>query len=111
VARNIPGLSPSHREAVMRRHGLSAEQLTAVAASANARYLALDAARQTTPPFIESADWMRLPLSGYPDFSVWQPYLDEILRHPAPDEFRAGIIFVRRSTCPDFTSLPGSIFP
>jgi putative CocE/NonD family hydrolase len=32
---------------------------------------------------------MHLPLTGYPDFSVWQPYLDEILRHPAPDEFRA----------------------
>lgn len=32
---------------------------------------------------------MRLPLTGYPDFSVCQPYLDEILSHPAPDEFRA----------------------
>src|SRR5262249_57428603 len=46
VARNIPGLSPSHREAVMRRHGMSAEDLAAFAASANARYTALDAARQ-----------------------------------------------------------------
>src|SRR6266540_3329528 len=44
VAKNIPGLSPSHREAVMRRHGMSAEELAAVAASANVRYTALDAA-------------------------------------------------------------------
>jgi putative CocE/NonD family hydrolase len=102
VARNIPGLSPSHREAVMRRHGLSAEELAAVAASANARYAALDAARQANPPFIESADWMRLPLTGYPDFSVWQPYLDEILSHPAPDAFRARHNFRATISVPGF---------
>src|ERR671931_2634258 len=79
VAKNIPGLSPSHREAVMRRHGMSAEALAAVAASAAERYARLDAARRADPPFIGSADWMRLPLTGYPDFSVWQPYLDEII--------------------------------
>jgi hypothetical protein len=89
VAGNIPGLAPSHREAVMQRFGLTAAQLAAAADSARARYTALDAARQASPPFIECADWMHLPLTGYPDFSVWQPYLDEILRHPAPDEFRA----------------------
>src|SRR3954471_7260430 len=54
VAKNIPGLSPSHREAVMRQRGMSAEELAAVAASAQARYMALDAARQANPPFIES---------------------------------------------------------
>jgi len=102
VARNIPGLSPSHREAVMRRHGMSAEELAAVAASAHARYTALDAARQANPPFIESADWMRLPLTGYPDFSVWQPYLDEILSHPAPDAFRARHNFRATITVPGF---------
>jgi putative CocE/NonD family hydrolase len=102
VARNIPGLSPSHREAVMRRYGLSAEQLAAVAASANARYLALDAARQANPPFIDSADWMHLPLIGYPDCSVWQPYLDEILSHPAPDEFRARHNFRATINVPGF---------
>jgi uncharacterized protein len=32
---------------------------------------------------------MRLPLSGYPDFVIWQPFLDEIITHPAPDAFRA----------------------
>jgi len=102
MARNIPGLSASHREAVMQRSGLSAEELAAVAASANARYLALDAARQATPPFIDSADWMRLPLTGYPDFSVWQPYLDEILSHPAPDAFRARHNFRATITVPGF---------
>src|SRR5712691_7570127 len=60
VARNIPGLSSSHREAVRQRFGLTAAQLAAVADAANARYTALDAARQATPPFIESAEWMRL---------------------------------------------------
>ncbi len=88
VAGNISGLSASHRDAMMRKHGLSAEQLVAVAASANARYVALDAAQRESPPFINSADWMHLPLMGYPDFSVWQPYLDEILSHPAPGLFR-----------------------
>jgi putative CocE/NonD family hydrolase len=89
VAGNIAGLSASHREAVARQRGLNAMQLAAVADSARARYVALDAARHNNPPFIESGEWMHLPLTGYPDFSVWQPYLDEILRHPEPDEFRA----------------------
>ena len=91
VAGNIAGLSASHREAVARQRGLSATELAAVADSARARYVALDAAGHTNPPFIESAEWMHLPLTGYPDFriSVWQPYLDEILRHPEPDDFRA----------------------
>lgn len=102
VARNIPGLSPSHREAVRQRHGLSAEELAAVAASAQARYRALEAARQADPPFIHSPDWMRLPLTGYPDFSVWQPYLDEILSHPAPDAFRARHNFRATITVPGF---------
>ncbi|MGE0821141.1 MAG: CocE/NonD family hydrolase [Candidatus Binatia bacterium] len=102
VARNIPGLSPSHRAAVMQQYGLSEEQLAAVAASAQARYAALDAARQATPPFIESPDWMHLPLTGYPDCSVWQPYLDEIISHPAPDAFRARHNFRATITVPGF---------
>jgi putative CocE/NonD family hydrolase len=102
VAKNIPGLSLSHREAVMQRHGLSTEELAAVAKSANARYTALEAARQANPPFIDSADWMRLPLAGYPDFSVWQPYLDEILSHPAPDAFRARHNFRATINVPGF---------
>src|SRR5207237_7660286 len=71
VAKNIPGLSPSHREAVRQRFGLTAAQLAAAAATAAERYTRLEAARQATPPFIESADWMRLPLTGYPDFATW----------------------------------------
>jgi len=38
VARNIPGLSHSHRETVLRRSGISAEALDAAADSAAARY-------------------------------------------------------------------------
>jgi predicted acyl esterase len=89
VAGNIAGLSASHREAVAQRFRLNATELAAIADSAGARYAALDAARRSNPPFIRSAEWMHLPLTGYPDFSILQPYLDEILCHPEPDEFRA----------------------
>ncbi|HEV2337110.1 MAG TPA: CocE/NonD family hydrolase [Stellaceae bacterium] len=89
VAKNIPGLSASHREAVLERFGISASELDAAAERAAARYTRLDAARSAEPPFIGSPDWMRLPLAGTPDFSIWQPFLDEIISHPAPDAFRA----------------------
>src|SRR5271156_3079763 len=79
VARNIPGLSSSHSAAVMRRFGVSEAELDAAAASAAARYARLDAARQADPPLIESPDWMRLPLTSYPDFATLQPFLDEII--------------------------------
>ena len=102
VARNIPGLSRSHREAVMQRFGISAAELDAAAASAAARYARLEAARQASPPFIHSPDWMRLPLSGYPDFATWQPFFDEIITHPAPDAFRAAHNFRRTIEIPGF---------
>jgi putative CocE/NonD family hydrolase len=102
VARNIPGLSQSHRDAVTRRFGLTAAELAAAAESAMARYTRLDAARETHPPFIGSADWMRLPLSRYPDFATWQPFLDEIITHPAPDPFRAAHNFRRTIEIPGF---------
>ena len=35
--------------------------------------------------------WRVIPLN-------WQPFLDEIITHPAPDDFRAPIIFASRST-------------
>ncbi len=89
IAGNIPGLSDSHRQAVMERTGRSADELADVAKSAAGRHAALMAAAAQWPPFTGSPDWMRLPLRGYPDFSVWQPYLDEIISHPAPDAFRA----------------------
>jgi uncharacterized protein len=101
VARNIPGLSQSHRAAVMRRFGIGATDLDA-AASAAARYARLDAARHADPPFVASADWMRLPLTRYPDFAIWQPFLDEIITHPAPDAFRSAHNFRRTIEIPGF---------
>ena len=43
VAKNIPGLSQSHRQSVMRRLGVSSADLDQAATSANARYARLDA--------------------------------------------------------------------
>jgi putative CocE/NonD family hydrolase len=102
VSRNIPGLSPTHRDAVRRRLGIGEQDMQAAAASAAARYTRLDAARQSDPPFIGSPDWMRLPLTGYPDFTTWQPFLDEILSHPQPDAFRARHNFRRTIDIPGF---------
>jgi len=102
VSKNIPGLSASHREAVMARFGIGAAELDRAAASAGERWNRLDAARQADPPFIHSDDWMRLPLIGYPDFATWQPFLDEIISHPAPDDFRARHNFRRTIDIPGF---------
>jgi putative CocE/NonD family hydrolase len=102
VARNIPGLSRSHRGAVMQRFGISAGELEAAAAAAAERYARLDAARDADPPFISSPDWMRLPLIRYPDFAIWQPFLDEIISHPAPDAFRQAHNFRRSIEIPGF---------
>jgi uncharacterized protein len=102
VARNIPGLSASHREAALHRFGIDSAELERTAASAAARYSRLDAARTTEPPFIDSDDWLRLPLTGYPDFATWQPFLDEIITHPGPDGFRAAHNFRRTIDIPGF---------
>src|SRR5215469_6188573 len=102
VARNIPGLSRSHREAVMQRFGIGSAELDAAAASAAACYARLDAARHGEPPFVGSSDWLRLPLTRYPDFATWQPFLDEIITHPAPDAFRARHNFRRTIDIPGF---------
>ncbi len=102
VARNIPGLSRSHREAAMRRYGVGEAELEAAAASAASRYARLDAARHADPPFVGSEDWLRLPLAGYPDFALAQPFLDDILTHPAPDAFRAAHDFRRTIDIPGF---------
>jgi uncharacterized protein len=102
VSKNIPGLSATHREAVMTRSGIDAAALDRVAASAGERWNRLDAARRADPPFIGSEDWLRLPLIGYPDFATWQPFLDEILSHPAPDAFRARHNFRRTIDIPGF---------
>ena len=102
VARNIPGLSASHREALLRRHGISAAELDAAAAAAAARCARLEAAARAEPAFVAAPDWLRLPLLGYPDFSTWQPFLDEILSHPAPDAFRAAHDFRAAIDIPGF---------
>src|SRR3984893_6712991 len=85
-----------------RRSGTSARALAGAAASAAARYERLDAARRAEPPFVGSADWLRLPLTRYPDFATWQPFLDEIISHPAPDAFRARHNFRRTIDIPGF---------
>jgi putative CocE/NonD family hydrolase len=102
VARNIPGLSASHRTAVMRRLGIGADELEMAAAAAAERYARLDQACRAEPPFIDSPDWMRLPLTRYPDFATGQPFLDEIITHPAPDGFRAAHNFRRTIDIPGF---------
>lgn len=102
VAKNIPGLSQSHRAMVMRRFGITAAALDAAAERAASRYTRLDAARGAEPPFIGSPDWMHLPLAFYPDFATWQPFLDEIISHPAPDAFRARHDFRQTIDIPGF---------
>jgi putative CocE/NonD family hydrolase len=86
----------------MHRFGIGSAELEAAAASAAARYARLDGARHGEPPFIGSSDWMRLPLTRYPDFATWQPFLDEIITHPAPDAFRARHNFRRTIDIPGF---------
>ncbi len=102
VAKNIPGLSQAHRDAVMARRGIGAEEMAAAAERAMARYTRLDAARLADPPFVNSPDWMRLPLAGTPDFVTWQPFLDEIISHPAPDDFRRSHDFRATIDIPGF---------
>jgi uncharacterized protein len=102
VAKNIPGLSQSHRESVMRRFGLSSADLDAAKIAADARYARLEAASRASPPFLDSEDWLHLPLSHYPDFSTWQPFLDEIISHPASDPFRLRHNFRRTIDIPGF---------
>jgi predicted acyl esterase len=41
-------------------------------------------------------------LAPIPEFSTWQPFLDEIISHPAPDEFRARHNFRRTIEIPGF---------
>lgn len=43
-----------------------------------------------------------IALTGYPDFSTWQPFLDEIITHPAADAFRAAHNFRRTIEIPGF---------
>jgi hypothetical protein len=38
---------------------------------------------------------MRLPLTHYPDFAIGQPFLDEIISHPAPDALKLPKLYAR----------------
>jgi len=98
VANNIPGLSASHREAIIRRNNLSGEAFEQAAATAKDNYLALDAAQ----PFTDCEQWMHLPLINSPGSSICQPYLNEILSHPEPDAFRATHDFRTSINVPGF---------
>ena len=102
VAKNIHGLSASHREAVRTRAGLSEIEMDEAATRALARYERLDAARHDVPAYTSSEDWMRLPLLDYPDFAVWQPFLNEIISHPLPDAFRTAHNFRDAIEIPGF---------
>ena len=87
----------------MRRFGISAEDLDRAAELRLTRAIrASTRRRHSAPPFIGSEDWLRLPLTRYPDFSTWQPFLDEIISHPAPDAFRRRHDFRRTIEIPGF---------
>ena len=90
------------RGAVLARFGISPAELDSGAVSAADRYNRLDAARLEKPPFVNSPDWLLLPLTGYPDFATWQPFLDEIITHPGDDAFRARHNFRRTIDIPGF---------
>lgn len=102
VSKNIPGLSPSHQQAAMRQSGATEAGMEAAHQSAAACYHRLEAASREMPPFIQSPDWMHLPLTHHPDFTTWQPFLDELITHPAPDAFRAAHNFRRHIHIPGF---------
>jgi uncharacterized protein len=102
VSKNFSGLSQSHQDAVRGRAGASVADMAASKVRAAACYERLEAAIRADPPFIESPDWMELPLAGHPDFTAWQPFLDEILMHPAADEFRDAHNFRSRINIPGF---------
>jgi putative CocE/NonD family hydrolase len=102
VSKNFSGLSQSHQDAVRGRAGASADDMEAAKARAAACYARLEVAILADPPFIDSPDWMQLPLLGHPDFTAWQPFLDEILTHPASDEFRDAHNFRSRINIPGF---------
>src|SRR5262249_47110773 len=56
VSKNIPGLSASHRAAVMKKHGVTETGLERAASAAAACWNRLDAARRMPVPFTGSKD-------------------------------------------------------
>ncbi len=102
VSKNIPGLSASHKRRAMRLSGLDEAGMAEAHRRAGATYTRLEAASRADPPFVDNPDWMRLPLTDYPDFSTWQPFLNELLTHPAPDAFRNAHDFRKTIEIPGF---------
>ncbi|MCA8926899.1 MAG: CocE/NonD family hydrolase [Alphaproteobacteria bacterium] len=102
VSKNIPGLSESHKRRAMRLSGLDEAGMAAAHRRAGETYTRLEAASRAEPPFVDNADWLRLPLLDYPDFSAWQPFLNALLSHPAPDAFRNGHDFRKTIAIPGF---------
>jgi putative CocE/NonD family hydrolase len=102
VAGNIPGLSASHREALLDSSGVTPGEFSQAASLALQRTAELAAAKDDVPPYLKSPAWMHLPLADYPDFSTCQPYLNEMLAHPFPDEFRERHDFRSKINVPGF---------
>ena len=101
---NIPGLSASHRAAVMRQLRPQRGRARARRRPRLARATP-GSTRRARPSRRSSAspDWMRLPLLGYPDFATWQPFLDEIITPSGAGRVsRAATISGARSTYPGF---------
>jgi uncharacterized protein len=102
VAKNIPGLSASHKQQAMRLSGLDEAGMSAAHKRAGETYTRLEAASRAPLPFVENADWLRLPLTDYPDFSTWQPFLNALVTQPAPNAFRNAHDFRRTIDIPGF---------
>lgn len=102
VAQNIPGLSSTHRTRAMERAGITKEAYERAALAAQACWNRLQHSSAGPLPFVDSDDWLRLPLRRHPAFSIVQPFLDEILAHPLPDDFRRAHDFRSRIAIPGF---------
>ncbi len=102
VSKNIPGLSESHKRAAMRRSGRDEAGMAEAHRLAGETYQRLEESSLADMPFVESADWLRLPLTDYPNFVDWQPFLNELITHPAPDGFRAAHDFGGSIDIPGF---------
>src|SRR2546429_9509864 len=81
VAKNIPGLSAAHREAVLQRFGIGAAELDAAAERAAARYARLDAPRLAEPPFIGSEGLLRLPPARCRRVAPLRPLFPAVVSH------------------------------
>lgn len=102
VSKNIPGLSKTHKARAMRLSGFNEAQMEEAHRLAGETYDRLEASSLADMPFIDSEDWLRLPLTDYPNFSTWQPFLNDLITHPAPDAFRAAHNFRSTIEIPGF---------